>query len=92
MQNVVRTLLLATVVALSALAPARAATETQTQYIGFDQCLRVIRDIAARLGMAPINIVETNVLRMVRFVTSDGSVLVTCSRPDRKMVITHIKN
>jgi hypothetical protein len=34
-------------------------------------------------------VVETNILRIVRFNGSDGgSVLVTCSRPDQKMVIT----
>ena len=54
----------------------------------FDQCLATIRNVASQLGVAPINIVETNDLRIVRFPTSDGSVLVSCSKPDSKMVMT----
>ncbi len=63
-------------------------TMSTTKTMSFENCLQVIRSTAADLGVAPINIVETNDLRMVRFPTVDGSVLVTCSRPDRKMVLT----
>jgi hypothetical protein len=54
----------------------------------FEQCLQVIRRTASELAVAPVNIVETDILRMVRFCTVDGSVLVSCSRPDEKMVLT----
>ena len=64
------------------------AAESTTKTMSFENCLQVIRSTAVDLGVAPINIVETNDLRMVRFPTADGSVLVTCSRPDRKMVLT----
>lgn len=60
---------------------------TATKTIDFEQCLASIRTIANDLAVAPVNIVETNDVRIVRFNTSDGSVLVTCSRPDRKMVV-----
>lgn len=56
--------------------------------MGFDDCIRLIQRTAGQLGVAPLNISETPDLRIVRFGTSDGSVLVTCSRPDRKMVTT----
>jgi hypothetical protein len=62
--------------------------ESSSKTMSFDACLETIRSVASDLGVAPINIVETNDMRMVRFPTSDGSVLVTCSRPDRKMVMT----
>jgi hypothetical protein len=62
--------------------------ESTSQSMSFEQCLQAIRNTASRLGIAPINIVETNILRMVRFCAHDESVLVTCSQPDRKMVIT----
>ena len=38
--------------------------------------------------MAPVNIVETDTVRMIRIPTVDGSVLVTCSRDDQKMILT----
>ncbi len=73
----------------AASAPLQADVETvETREMSFDACLRTIRKVASQMGIAPINIVETNILRMVRFPTVDGSVLVTCSEADRKMVIT----
>jgi hypothetical protein len=56
--------------------------------MSFDDCLSLIRRTATDLGVAPINIVETDLMRMGRFVASDGTVLVTCSRPDGKAIIT----
>lgn len=64
------------------------AQESTSRSMSFENCLQVIRNTSQQLGVAPRNIVETSDLRMVRFVTSDGSVLVSCSRPDRKLVIT----
>lgn len=64
------------------------AQESTSKPMPFDQCLLVIQRTTTQLGVAPINIVETTDVRMVRFPTADGSVLVTCSRPDQKMVMT----
>lgn len=64
------------------------AKQSSSKSMSFDDCLRVIQNTATQLGVAPTNIVETSEMRMVRFPSSDGSVLVTCSRPDRKMVMT----
>ncbi len=64
------------------------AAESQSMTMEFEQCLEVIRRTSTDLGVAPINIAETNIMRIVRYVTEDGSVLITCSKPDRKMVVT----
>lgn len=64
------------------------AQESTSQSMSFEQCLQVIQRTATQLGVAPVNVVETTDLRIVRFPTTDGSVLVSCSRPDRKMVMT----
>lgn len=64
------------------------AQQSTSKSMSFDDCLRVIQRTATQLGVAPFNIVETRDMRMVRFPTSGGSVVVTCSRPDRKMVMT----
>ena len=74
--------------ALAALSVSSASAQTQTRSMSFEECLATIRQVASDLAVAPVNIVETNILRIVRFVTSDGSVLVSCSQPDNKMVIT----
>ena len=64
------------------------AQQSTSKSMSFSNCLKVIRNTSQQLGIAPRNIVETNDLGMVKFVTSNGEVLVTCSRPDRKMVLT----
>lgn len=64
------------------------AQESTSKSMPFEQCLLVIQRTATQLGVAPINIVETTNVRIVRFPTAEGSVLVTCSRPDQKMVMT----
>jgi hypothetical protein len=62
--------------------------QSTSKVMAFDDCIRTIQTTSGQLGVAPRNIVETTDVRMVRFTTSDGSVLVTCSRADRKMVTT----
>jgi hypothetical protein len=64
-----------------------AQAQTDTVKMSFDSCLSRIREMGSKFGVAPINIVETRELRVVRFITSDGSVLVSCSRPDQNMVV-----
>ena len=62
--------------------------QSTSTVMAFEDCIRTIQTTSGQLGVAPRNIVETTDMRMVRFTTSDGSVLVTCSRADRKMVTT----
>ena len=67
--------------------PTAAADEPIVTSMSFEACLKVIMNTATELGTAPVNIVETSILRMVKFVTQDGYVLVACSRPDHRMVV-----
>jgi hypothetical protein len=66
--------------------------QSTSKAMGFDDCIRTIQTTSGQLGVAPRNIVETNDMRIVRFITNDGSVLVTCSRADGKMVTTMSAN
>ncbi|QDH72613.1 hypothetical protein [Brevundimonas sp. M20] len=59
---------------------------TMTRSMDFQTCLRTIQEMATDFGVPPTNIVETTGTRIVRFNTADGSVLVTCSAADRKLV------
>jgi len=83
----IKLLTAAVALALTA-ALAVAQVKSESRSMDFEACVKTIRTMTARIGQAPKNIVETNDMRMVRFRLSDGSVLVTCSRPDRKLVIT----
>ena len=61
--------------------------DIETIDMSFEACLAHIRRTSAELGLTPVNILETDIARIVRFSFHDGYVLVTCSAPDRKMVI-----
>lgn len=74
--------------AFAGLSANAAAEESVTKQMSFEDCLKTIRSVASDFGVTPMNIVETDILRIVRFNTADGSVLVSCSRPDNKMVLT----
>ena len=67
------------------------AQQSTSKPMAFEDCLRVIKRTATQLGVAPITIVETSEMRAVKFPTGDRAVLITCSRPDRKMVTTFSK-
>jgi hypothetical protein len=67
----------------------RSGEPTSTsEALDFDECVRRIEVLSDQFDMAPINIVDTSILRIARFVMSDGSVLISCSRADQKMVVT----
>jgi len=66
-----------------------AAAETITKSMSFEQCLKVIRGTAGDIDLAPTNVVETDVLRVVKWFLSDGEILLACSKPDRKMLLVH---
>jgi hypothetical protein len=66
---------------------ARPGEDTGARDLPFEECLLLIRDVGLSLGIEPTDIVATRELRLVRFSVSDGSLLVTCSRPDSKLVM-----
>ena len=72
--------------------PAFAGVESTSKAMDFETCIKSIQMVSEELGIAPTNIVETSQLRMVKFYTSDGSVMITCSKLDRKQVITVTKD
>ena len=76
------------IIAIAVLPGTTWAQETETQDMSFDSCVGLIAKMATQFGVAPINIVETTALRIVRFTATDGSVVMTCSRDDGKMILT----
>jgi len=57
----------------------------------FDECLLTTQRTITSLGVAAnrvIPIVNTGALQMTKVVGDDGNYIFTCSRPDRKLVIT----
>lgn len=56
-----------------------------------EQCRSRTAATIASLGVSQrhvVSVVDTNILSITRICTSDGSVLVSCSVPDQKMVVT----
>ena len=82
-----------TMLAVFLLAAPELAAKTRvlrTDAMEYRACLASIRAVSRKLGVTPRTIVSTGILTMVRFPTNDGSgqsLLVTCSKMDRKRVI-----
>ena len=75
--------------------PSVAETEVISKVsMSFEDCLLTIRKVSSQLGVAPTNVVETNILRIVRYTMNDGSgesILITCSGPDNLQIINKSK-
>jgi hypothetical protein len=72
-----------------------AAASSSTVSLSFEECLARKETVINQLGVNPndiIPIVNTKIMTMTKLCTADGSVIVTCSKPDRKMVITQSTN
>lgn len=84
---------LATLLPAVAAAWPAVASEPSSRSIDMDfqSCLATRSQVIAQLNVNPrdiIEIVNTGMLTVTRVCTSDGSVLITCSKEDRKMVVT----
>ena len=85
-KNVVLFLLVATSVHAKAL-----ANESQSIDMSFEKCLVTKQSTIASLNVKPSDIkeiVNTSILTITKVCTVDGGVLISCSKPDNKMVIT----
>lgn len=70
---------------------AMAEASSQSVRATFDECLATQSRVIAQLNVSPsdiVHIVNTSQMTMTRVCTVDGSVLISCSKPDEKMVIT----
>lgn len=79
----------AMLLAMPAVAPA--AAESTSTPMSFEKCQAAQANTIAQLNVPPgdiVHIVNTSVMTMTRLYTADGSVIITCSAPDNKMVIT----
>lgn len=69
---------------------------TRTSSMTFEQCLAVRTRALAQLNVSPrklIEIVNTNLMTITRVCLDDGkSLLITCSRPDAKMIISESRH
>ena len=62
-------------------------TSSRSLPMPFEACKEWIVQTADQIGSAPVTLVDSRDVRIVRFQADNGSVLVTCSRKDRKAVI-----
>lgn len=70
---------------------AQAEAQSKSIPMSFDDCQAYQASTVAQLNVPASDIepiVNSSILTMTRIYTSDGSVLISCSKPDQKMVIT----
>jgi hypothetical protein len=69
----------------------RAVRTADTRTMDFGACLAFTERTIAALNVPAnriIPIVNTGILRVTKVVAEDGNVIISCSKPDRKLVIT----
>jgi hypothetical protein len=73
--------------------PPQGEPTTQTKEMEFAACVATIDQVAGAVGENyPTQVlVNTGIMRLQKIWTNDAAVTVTCSAPDRKMVITSAK-
>ena len=57
----------------------------------FDKCVATTKRTVGSLGQPYTVIVNTKILYMVKIKVEDGDMLITCSKPDKKMTTTLTK-
>jgi len=63
-------------------------TQSISTSMDFNQCISRIESLEKSLGEKPFPVVHTDIARMVRWTLADGTFLVTCSKLDKKIVLT----
>ncbi len=70
---------------------AHADAQSKSISMSFDECQAYQANTIAKLNVPASDIepiVNSSVLTITRVYTADGSVLISCSEPDQKMVVT----
>ncbi len=68
-----------------------AETESKSISMQFEDCNTYRANMLAQIGVPVkdvVSVVNTSELTIYKVYLSDGSILISCSRPDRKMVVT----
>ena len=70
--------------------PDQGAASTQTKTMDYAQCIATLESVvgAVQPNYPARTIVSTNVMRVEKVWTNDAAVTVSCSAPDRKLVMT----
>jgi len=70
--------------------PKQGALSTQTQHIDYVACIAKVEWVVASIGpyYPAKTVVSTNIMRMDKVWTNDAAVTLTCSAPDKKLIIT----
>lgn len=71
--------------------PATTTLPTAIRSMSFAACQQHLRQTVRTMGVRPwdvVRIIDTDGYSVTRACTSDGTVLITCNGPDRKMVAT----
>ena len=63
-------------------------TETMT----FAECISLTEEIAGERGVTVASVLRTNDVWLTRLDAADGSILMTCSRQDRRLTLKRVPN
>jgi hypothetical protein len=67
-------------------------TASRTEVMAFGDCLSLVDEVSAEMGVAPIVLLRTRDVWLTRLDALDGAVTITCSRPDRRVTVKRFQN
>jgi hypothetical protein len=68
--------------------PADKGAETRQASMSFEDCVSLVDDVSEELGVAPVSILRTSDMWVMRVDAVDGSLLLSCSRPANRLTLT----
>lgn len=73
--------------------PAQSSPTSQSQVMSFSACVSKVKDIVDAVGSnyPTDTVVDTVILHITKVWTNDAAMVLTCSKPDGKLVITTSK-
>jgi hypothetical protein len=66
------------------------ASALRTETMTFAECISLTEEIAGERGVTVANILRTNDVWLTRLDAADGSILITCSRQDRRLTLKRV--
>jgi hypothetical protein len=65
--------------------------EQRTEAMAFATCIALTEEMSKEMGVAPANVLRTQDVWLTRIDAADGSVILTCSRPDNRLTLKKVR-
>jgi hypothetical protein len=68
-------------------APTERPRYARAEAMPFAECVALVEDVSEELGVSPVSLTRTSDIWTARLDAVDGSLTITCSRPDNRLTL-----